>query len=75
MVRVLTAPEDWNKVKVSLGEAGYSIDDSNSGLEMIPVAYSEGSETDQESLQALLDRILELDDVDAVYHNFKLAGE
>lgn len=72
-VVILTAPEDWNAVKESMQEQGVEIIIESSGQEMIPVAYAEGQPDAEEELQNLIDKLLELDDVDAVYHNFQCA--
>eukprot|EP00898_Chlorokybus_atmophyticus_P003943 jgi/Chlat1/454/Chrsp103S08595 len=67
--KVLTLGTDFASVRDALMAAGIPLLQDNSGLEMIPLALIETDEASQEANETLVDRVLELDDVDAVYSN------
>jgi YebC/PmpR family DNA-binding regulatory protein len=70
--RVLTSLEDYASVNNNLIDAGLKINAEVSGLVYIPLV-SKGDEVSDEdfaSNEAMYDKLMECDDVDAVYHNF-----
>ncbi len=68
---ITTAPEELYQVKEKLSSLGYLIEAAD--LEMIPKNYLECSEEDAKANFELIDWLENLDDVDAVYHNMKVA--
>ena len=73
--RVLTAPEDFGTVRDALAaDGGISIEGERSGLVLQPTALVSGlADEDLERNEALIERLLDLDDVDAVFS--QLPGE
>eukprot|EP00271_Cylindrocystis_brebissonii_P006971 TRINITY_DN19993_c0_g1_i1.p1 TRINITY_DN19993_c0_g1~~TRINITY_DN19993_c0_g1_i1.p1 ORF type:complete len:377 (-),score=45.34 TRINITY_DN19993_c0_g1_i1:78-1208(-) len=69
--RVVTTVESYLTVRSKLEEAGFQIDANNSGLELLPVAYVEPDEEAHDLNEAMIEKLLELDDVDAAYSNQK----
>ncbi|MCH9617481.1 MAG: putative transcriptional regulatory protein [Chlamydiia bacterium] len=67
---VTTNPEDLYKVKDSLEEKGYKINDPS--LDMVPKTLIECSDEDKEKNLALIEYIEDLDDLDQVFHNMQL---
>lgn len=68
--RVLTAPEDWGNVRDALTEAdtGMEVVTESSGLVLEPtVVVSDLAQEDLDRNEALIEKLLELDDVDAVF--------
>ncbi|XP_024536461.1 probable transcriptional regulatory protein At2g25830 [Selaginella moellendorffii] len=69
--KVITAMDDFGRVKAGLKDAGFSIDMDNSGLELVPTELVEVDDEAMEMNRALIDKLLELEDVDAVYSTQK----
>eukprot|EP00249_Psilotum_nudum_P014990 c25107_g1_i1 orf=450-1613(-) len=67
--RVITPVEQYAAVSKKLQEAGISVDVEESGLELIPVATFEPDDEAIDLNKVLIGKLLELDDVDAVYSN------
>ncbi|EFJ23157.1 hypothetical protein SELMODRAFT_103583 [Selaginella moellendorffii] len=63
--------DDFGRVKAGLKDAGFSIDMDNSGLELVPTELVEVDDEAMEMNRALIDKLLELEDVDAVYSTQK----
>jgi transcriptional/translational regulatory protein YebC/TACO1 len=51
----------------ALADAGFEINADDTALKMVPLASVEVDEDDAALNEALVDKLLELDDVDAVY--------
>lgn len=71
--RVLTSLEDYAAVQSSLVAAGLKVNAEVSGLVYMPLAVKgedEVTDEDYDANEALFERILEVDDVDAVYKNY-----
>lgn len=70
--RVVTSLEDYTSVHGKLIDSGISVNAELSGLVYIPlVSKSEEISQDDAALnEAMFDKLMEVDDVDAVYHNF-----
>ncbi|CAI5468456.1 unnamed protein product, partial [Closterium sp. Yama58-4] len=67
--RVLTPAESFASVRAQLQEYGLTVDAEHSGLMFIPTATMQPDEEAREQNEALMEKLLELDDVDAVYCN------
>lgn len=67
--KVVCEPSSFGAVRDALSEGGFTLDEELSRLSMAPNAVIEVSDEDYESNIALMDRILELDDVDEVFSN------
>ncbi|MCO5588970.1 hypothetical protein L7F22_042934 [Adiantum nelumboides] len=67
--KVVTPLEQFAMVSKRLQEAGIPVDMECSGLEFIPNAIFEPDDEAIELNKALMEKLLELDDVDAVYSN------
>ncbi|CAI5469204.1 unnamed protein product [Closterium sp. Yama58-4] len=67
--RVLTPAESFASVRAQLQEYGLTVDAEHSGLMFIPTAAMQPDEEAREQNEALMEKLLELDDVDAVYCN------
>lgn len=67
--RVVTPTEAWFAVKSAIEDAGMHVDNANSGLRLEPGARVECSDEEEEANVALVERLLELDDVDTVTTN------
>ncbi|KAI7844794.1 hypothetical protein COHA_001674 [Chlorella ohadii] len=65
--KVLTAVEDYGAVSSSLAEQGLKIQPEASGLVYVPMVQQEVDDDAFEANEALLERLLAVDDVDAVY--------
>eukprot|EP00894_Picocystis_sp_ML_P000358 jgi/Pico_ML_1/50875/g2006.t1 len=59
----------WFAVKSAIEDAGMHVDNANSGLRLEPGARVECSDEEEEANVALVERLLELDDVDTVTTN------
>jgi YebC/PmpR family DNA-binding regulatory protein len=71
--RVLTSLEDYAMVQGKLVESGLKINAEVSGLVYVPLvtkAEDELMDEDFEANEAMLERLMEVDDVDAVYKNY-----
>eukprot|EP00466_Bigelowiella_natans_P007864 jgi/Bigna1/57479/fgenesh1_pm.15_\ len=66
-LKVLTEVENFHIVQSALEEAGLPVEGDQCGLEMIPNAQIEVSDADAEINEDILSRLLDIDDVDAVY--------
>jgi YebC/PmpR family DNA-binding regulatory protein len=66
---VMTAVESFPTVKEAIERAHIKFDEA--ALEMVPKIYVEVSEEDGHKNLALIERLENLDDVDAVFHNMK----
>lgn len=64
---VTTSVPDFIACQRALAEAGFSINPDQTALKMIPLAAVEVDDETADANDALMDRLLELDDVDAVY--------
>jgi transcriptional/translational regulatory protein YebC/TACO1 len=64
---VLTAVEDYGSVSASLSEQGLKMSPEASGLVYVPLVQQEVDDEQFEGNEALLERLLAVDDVDAVY--------
>ncbi|GJP39753.1 hypothetical protein CLOM_g24096 [Closterium sp. NIES-68] len=67
--RVLTPAESFASVRAQLQEYGLTVDAEHSGLMFIPTARMQTDEEAREQNEAIMEKLLELDDVDAVYCN------
>eukprot|EP00897_Mesotaenium_endlicherianum_P008019 jgi/Mesen1/7245/ME000373S06316 len=67
--KVLTSLEDYTSVRQKLQEQGLPIDADHSGLELVPTAHVEPDDEARDLNEIIMERLLELDDVDAVYSN------
>lgn len=67
--KVVCEPTSFAAVRDALVAGGFELDEELSRLSMAPNATIEVSDEDYESNVALMDRILELDDVDEVFSN------
>lgn len=68
--RVVCEPEEFANVRDSLVEQGIELDLSASGLEFMSLADVDVGEEDLAVNDAIVDRLLDCDDVDAVASNF-----
>lgn len=68
-IDVVTEPGNWASVADALREAGLPVDEEVSGLKLIPLAEIDVSDEDAEANEKLLDRLLDLDDIDVVTMN------
>ena len=64
---VIAEYQSFASVRDSLIDGGFDVDAENSGLKLLPLANVEVSDEDAEANEALLDKILEIEDVDAVF--------
>jgi YebC/PmpR family DNA-binding regulatory protein len=64
---VIAEYQSFASVRDSLIDGGFDVDAENSGLKLLPLANVEVSEEDAEANEVLLDKILEIEDVDAVF--------
>ena len=69
--KVLTSLETFASVSHSLAEQGLKLNMEASGLVYVPLAENEVSDEDFAANEALFERILDVDDVDSVYKNYK----
>lgn len=69
--KVLTPVDQFATVRAGLQEAGVPFDADSSGLELIPVAEIEADDEAMDLNKILIEKLLDLDDVDAVYSNQK----
>ncbi|KAL2652325.1 hypothetical protein R1flu_020453 [Riccia fluitans] len=69
--KVLVPVDQFFTVNQKLKVAGIQVDDDNSGLELFPVATVEPDDEALDMNRALMEKLLDLDDVDAVYSNQK----
>ncbi|CAL5229087.1 g12345 [Coccomyxa viridis] len=67
--KVLTAPEDFGVVREKLQELGQQIDHDLSGLVYTPLAHVEVEDSAFEMNESILERLLTVDDVDAIHTN------
>jgi transcriptional/translational regulatory protein YebC/TACO1 len=67
LAQVLTAVEDYGAVSSSLAEQGLQLQLEASGLVYVPLVQQEVDDDQFEANEALLERLLAVDDVDAVY--------
>ena len=65
---ITTAPEDFSAVREALENAGLTFLEAE--VQMVPTTYVDLDEKSAESMQKLLDRLDDLDDVMNVYHNW-----
>ncbi|KAG0562459.1 hypothetical protein KC19_9G148300 [Ceratodon purpureus] len=70
-LKVITPMDQFASVRAGLQEAGIPFDADISGLELIPVSEIEVDDEAVDLNKALMDKLLELDDVDAVFSNQK----
>lgn len=70
--KVLTSLEDYAAVHAKLVDAGLGINAEVSGLVYIPLVSKSEELSDEDAAlnEAMFDKLMEVDDVDAVYHNF-----
>ncbi|MCB1644298.1 MAG: YebC/PmpR family DNA-binding transcriptional regulator, partial [Pseudomonadales bacterium] len=66
-VEVLTAPEDFNRVKDALEAGGFEA--GNAEIAMIPQTWTELDQEAAEKVMRLIDALEDLDDVQNVYTN------
>ena len=69
--KVLTSLESFSAVSHSLVDQGLTLNMESSGLVYVPLAEIEVSEDDFTGNETLMERLLAVDDVDAVYSNFQ----
>eukprot|EP00850_Spirogloea_muscicola_P015222 SM000115S23901 [mRNA] locus=s115:159824:168761:+ [translate_table: standard] len=67
--KVITPQEDFFKCRLKLEQAGIPIDVDGSGLQFMPTALVQVDDDARELNEVLRERLLELEDVDAVYLN------
>ena len=65
---ITTAPEDFSAVREALENAGLTFVEAE--VQMVPTTYVDLDEKSAESMQKLLDKLDDLDDVMNVYHNW-----
>eukprot|EP00889_Picochlorum_renovo_P003460 jgi/Picre1/30490/NNA_005854.t1 len=68
--RVLTSLEDYASVSSALHDAGIQINAESSGLVYVPLSKVELGDDDVEANETMYDKILDVDDVDAVFSNY-----
>lgn len=73
MYMVITAPENLMLVRDAIAALGITVDQAE--IEMVPKSYVETDEENSKSNLALIEWLENLEDVDTVYHNMKLADE
>ena len=71
--KVSTAPEDWASVRDALAESNVSYEAELSGLVLEPSSLVSGEEEMISANEKIIERLLDLDDVDAVYSNLDLS--
>mmetsp|Transcript_18102 Transcript_18102/g.27151 ORF Transcript_18102/g.27151 Transcript_18102/m.27151 type:complete len:310 (-) Transcript_18102:158-1087(-) len=71
-IKVLTEVSDFHSVQTALVDAGLPVIGDQCGLEMVPVTKVEVSDEDAEVNEDILSRLLDIDDVDAVYSTMSL---
>ena len=64
---VVTEVAGFMQCQKALAEAGFEIDADGTALKMVPLAEVETDDEAAEKNEALVEKLLELDDVDAVY--------
>lgn len=69
-IKVTTDLESFANVSNILREQGFSVDMGASGLSYIPLAEVEVSDEDLSGNEILMEKLLDVDDVDNVYSNF-----
>jgi transcriptional/translational regulatory protein YebC/TACO1 len=69
--QVITSLDQFSVVRGSLQEAGVPFDADISGPQLIPITTVKTDDEAMELNKVLTDKLLELDDVDAVYSNQK----
>jgi transcriptional/translational regulatory protein YebC/TACO1 len=69
--QVITSLDQFSVVRGSLQEAGVRFDADISGPQLIPITTVKTDDEAMELNKVLTDKLLELDDVDAVYSNQK----
>lgn len=69
--KVLTSLDSITAVTESLSAQGLKLNMESSGILYVPLASVELNDEDYASNEAMLERLLALDDVDAVYANFQ----
>ena len=65
--KVVTAVEDFGSVSASLREQGLTINAEASGLAYVPLVTADVDDETFEGNEALMERLLAVDDVDAVF--------
>lgn len=68
--RVLTSLEDYASVSSALHDVGIQINAESSGLVYVPLSKVELGDDDVEANETMYDKILDVDDVDAVFSNY-----
>ena len=77
-ITITTESDDWGKVRDELMEKELELDMEVSGLKyepVTPVKYADIAEDDAAANRVLVDRLLELDDVDAVYSQMEATDD
>ena len=69
--KVLTGLESFAEVADSLRAQGLKVNAESSGLVYVPLASVEVGDEDFAANEAMFERLLAVDDVDAVYSNFQ----
>ena len=64
---IFTEFENFMQCQKALGDAGYAINPDETALKMIPLAEVDVTDEQREVNDGLVDKLLELEDVDAVY--------
>jgi transcriptional/translational regulatory protein YebC/TACO1 len=64
---VISEYQSFASVKDALIDKGFDVDAENSGLKLLPLAKIDVSDEDAEANEILLEKILEIEDVDAVF--------
>ena len=64
---VVSKYQSFARVHDALIDAGFAVDTERSGLKMVPLAPVKCSEGDEMSNETLIEKILEVEDVDAVF--------
>ncbi|GAQ91772.1 YebC-related [Klebsormidium nitens] len=67
--KVISEMDQFSAVKSSLAENSIHIDEEDSGLAMVPLAHIEVDDAAGEVNEAIMERLLDLDDVDSVFSN------
>ncbi|KAJ7524998.1 hypothetical protein O6H91_17G031500 [Diphasiastrum complanatum] len=69
--KIICSIQEYSDISLKLQEAGIPVDLDSSGLELIPLAAIEPDDEAVELNKELIEKLLEVEDVDAVYSNQK----
>lgn len=69
LYKVLTSMENFGSVRSNFEKFEISVDWDHSGLELVPLSFVEPDDEARDLNEIIMEKLLELDDVDAVYSN------